>query len=621
MPVCRHLIAGFLSISAAAFAENQGGLLQRAQQGSLLPRTIITPGGVKLTPGVSGGMLHGLELGASPRSNAAAVTSSRSTSAGPSNSAFLGLSRGTLGCGARNTDGNVRVNQDCGFRPQNETSIKVNPNDFDNLIGGMNDYRTGEGFQGFAFSIDGGRSWGDGLVPFTNHRNDPQPGHTVLGGPGTFHTYEAYSDPGLAWDSQGNAFFSAVNFDRTTFASGVFVTISPQVKGAFYAAVPSTGPRFMAAEDNNPFVVHDKPFVTADFYPGSRFRDNVYVTWTVFDESCKDVNNNPAYCKSPIYFSRSSDHATTWTQPKPISGNNPALCFFGDFFGNPADLPNDCNFDQGSDPIVLPNGDLVVTFNNGNTPAGNPNAQQLAVVSHDAGDTWVGPFKVGDDVVVGEPQCADAPGECIPGADIRTNDFPRIAVNRKDGHLFVVWQDYRTGEFDIHLSASYDGGYTWREAAAPVNPDQGKDHYFPAVDTVSPYPAEEGYERHDGRKGDLVVVSYFRTGRVPGENVPLHLFTTADPGVRAENTDYAVAAGQGLATPYAARRVAPESPPPSFIGFNGDYSGVAVVGTVAHPIWSDARNQAPPALNGPDFQDEDVFTDAVSIPVDDDRGH
>src|SRR5581483_9363408 len=154
MPVCRHLIAGFLSISAAAFAENQGGLLQRAQQGSLLPRTIITPGGVKLTPGVSGGMLHGLELGASPRSNAAAVTSSRSTSAGPSNSAFLGLSRGTLGCGARNTDGNVRVNQDCGFRPQNETSIKVNPNDFDNLIGGMNDYRTGEGFQGFAFSID-----------------------------------------------------------------------------------------------------------------------------------------------------------------------------------------------------------------------------------------------------------------------------------------------------------------------------------------------------------------------------------------------------------------------------------------------------------------------------------
>ena len=48
--------------------------------------------------------------------------------------------------------------------------------------------------------------------------------------------------------------------------------------------------------------------------------------------------------------------------------------------------------------------------------------------------------------------------------------------------------------------------------------------------------------------------------------------------------------------------------------FNGDYSGLATVGDVAHPLWSDARNQAPPALNGPGFQDEDVFTDAVAVP-------
>jgi len=272
---------------------------------------------------------------------------------------------------------------------------------------------------------------------------------------------------------------------------------------------------------------------------------------------------------------------------------------------------------------VLPNGDLVVVFNNGNTPAGNPNAQQLAVVSHDAGDTWEGPFKVGDDVTLGEPQCADAPGECIPGADIRTNDFPRIAVNRQNGHLFVVWQDYRTGEFDIHLAASFDGGRTWQVAAAPVNPDHGRDHYFPAVDTVSPYPGHRGGASEHERTRDLVAVSYFRTDRVPGENVPGHVFTQADPGVHAEDTDYAVAGGHGLDTPYAARQVAPESPPPSFIGFNGDYSGISVVGNLAHPIWSDARNQAPPALNGPGFQDEDVFTDAVPVPRrdDDDRDH
>jgi hypothetical protein len=289
------------------------------------------------------------------------------------------------------------------------------------------------------------------------------------------------------------------------------------------------------------------------------------------------------------------------------------LCFFGDVFGNPNDLPNDCNFDQGADPIVLPDGTIVVVFNNGNTPAGNPNGQQLAVVSHDAGNTWLGPVKVGDDLLVGEPLCADAGGECIPGADVRTNDFPRIGVHRGNGHLYVVWQDYRTGEFDIHLSSSVDGGLTWREAAAPVNPDRGRDHYFPAVDVAS---------RIGSRGGrDVVAVSYFRTERVPGENTPAHVFVVGEPGVGTSNTDYALAGGRELETPYAWRRVSPETPPPSFRGFNGDYSGIAVVDLIAHPIWSDARNTAPPGQfgTGPS-QDEDVFTDAVAIPLGDGRG-
>jgi len=37
----------------------------------------------------------------------------------------LKISQGTLGCRARNTDGNVRVNQDCTFRRQAEELIKI----------------------------------------------------------------------------------------------------------------------------------------------------------------------------------------------------------------------------------------------------------------------------------------------------------------------------------------------------------------------------------------------------------------------------------------------------------------------------------------------------------------
>src|SRR5438105_8816159 len=445
MRMLRGLTIGLvLACAGASLAEGEG-FQGRAQRGELDQR--LLPGGTKRTPALSSTVLRALEQG-SVEPRAAEISAAASSSS--SNAQFLGLSRGTLGCGARNTDSNIRVNQDCGFRPQNETIIKYNPFDPDNITGGFNDYRTGEGHAGFSFSLDGGRTWGDGIVPTTNRRNNPPPGHTIRGGPGTNHTYEAHGDPGLAWDSRGNAFYSLGSFDRSTGASAIFATVSLGLKGATYVSVPNgvVNPPYVVAEDNDVFVLHDKPFIAADFYPGSRFRDNVYVTWSGFDFACGH-GGNPAYCKSPIYFSRSSNRGTTWTTPKVISGNSPALCFFGDFF-DPTARPSDCNFDQGSDPVVLPNGDLVVVFNNGNTPPNNPNGQQLAVVSQDAGDTWFGPFKVGDDITTGEPQCAGV-GQCIPGAYVRTNDFPRIAVHKSNGHLYVVWQDYRTGEYDLHM--------------------------------------------------------------------------------------------------------------------------------------------------------------------------
>src|SRR5437868_7578628 len=125
------------------------------------------------------------------------------------------------------------------------------------------------------------------------------------------------------------------------------------------------------------------------------------------------------------------------------------------------------------------------------------------------------PVKVGDDHVVGEPQCdfGRGPEECIPGAFIRTNDFPRITKdNTQNNHLYAVWQDYRNQEFDIQLSQSTDGGLTWHEATAPVNPDTGLDHYMPATDQ-SP------------SKGDRNGVSYYRSERVPNESSPGSSFT------------------------------------------------------------------------------------------------
>ena len=558
---------------------------------------------------------------------------------GGGNSPGIGLgSEHTLGCGSRTSNGNTRVNQDCTYRRQAEEEITYNPADPENLVAGQNDSRVGFNQCGFDFSTGNGRNWGDGLPPFRQKLNDPSQQeptasdpnrHTIAGDPGTLHTYDAGSDPALAVDSSGRSFFSCVAFDVASNASMVYVTQSPKrAEGAFYFNIGSFGRAFVAVEDNSPVVFHDKEFIAADIYPGSPNRDNIYVTWTVFRFSA----STGGYQRSPIFGSMSTDHGVHFSTPEEISGVSPTLCFFGNLF-DPTLNPNACNFDQGADPVVLPNGDLEVVFNNGNTPAGNPNGQQLAVHCRPSGDSAAGsahlncanPSKVGNDIVVGEPQCdfGRGPEECIPGAFIRTNDFPRIQTeNTQNNHLYVTWQDYRHGEFDIQMSVSTDAGLTWHEVGT-VNPDRGLDHYFAAVDQSPDI-------------GDRVGVSYYRTGRIPNENTPQPGgFLTCNPkqdgdpsacnaGTGLRNSDYVLAGGTGGHTPYDFKVVSPVFPPPDGIqtGFNGDYSGLTInKGADAHPIWSDTRNVDPYRRANGVIHDEDIFTDNVGLPGGGHDGH
>jgi hypothetical protein len=559
----------------------------------------------------------------------------------------IGQSSGTLGCSRRdrgqgsghNTGGtNVRVNQDCSFRRQAEEEITYNPTDWKNLVAGQNDSRVGFNQCGIDWSLDNGLRWGDLLPPFRQRLNDPEDmgpnefnpnDNTIAGDPGTFHTYDAGSDPAVAVDSSGRAYFSCVVFDVLSNASGLYVTQSPPgADGAFFFNVPSPpDKRFMVVEDNSPIVFHDKNFIAADIYKSSPNRDNVYVTWTVFKfgASCRGgTPDAPAFCESPIFGSMSTDHGITWSTPEEISGISPTLCSFGNFF-DPSANANACNNDQGSDPVVLPNGDLEVIFNNANTAAGNPNWQQLGVHCHPGGSSTAGtahlncaaPAKVGDDVIVNEPTCdfGRGPEECIPGAFIRTNDFPRIVTeNTQNNHLYAVWQDYRNGEFDIQLSVSTDGGLHWAPAGT-VNPDTGLDHYFPAVDQT---PAGD----------DRVGVGFYRTERVPGESGG-GVFAPCDEdgqppegadscaGVQKGNSDYVVAGGRGATVPYDFTVVSPAFPPPDGIqaGFNGDYSGLTInKAHDAHPVWSDTRNADPYTPANGVVHDEDIFSDNVNLP-------
>jgi hypothetical protein len=522
----------------------------------------------------------------------------------------------------------MRVNQDCGYRLQSEEGITYNPTNPDNLLAGMNDERQGRNQCGIAYSLDSGHRWGDQLPPFQAWANDPQlmeptasdPNrNTIVGGPGTGGIYQRASDPAVGFDSRGRAYFSCVTFDNNTNASGLFVMASPAGAGGAYFFNIDTGTQpnnrpilrnYKVVEDNSPLVLHDKNFIAVDSFRSSPHRDNVYVTWTVFR-----MNAQGDVLRSPIFGSMSTDGANTFSTPEEISGNSPTLCFFGNAF-DPTQSPNQCDFDQGSDPVVLPNGDLEVVFNNGNTPAWDPNAQQLAVHCSPSGSSTNGtahlncgaPVKVGDDIVQGEPQCnfGRGPEECVPGSYIRTDDYPRVGMRRSNGHLYVVWQDYRNGEYDIQISRSTDGGARW-STSTTVNGTTNLDHYEAAVAVA---PAARGPDR--------VGVSYYRTGRVPNENTtPRGGFAPGQPGVQGRNSDYALAGGIRTLTPFAAHAVSPRFPPPGGdqYGFLGDYSGITIrPDGQAFPIWADTRNADPLAPANGIKNDEDVFTQGLSLP-------
>src|SRR3954447_3798871 len=383
----------FLATGTLASREGPNQLPRRAALGTFrAPAIDVKPGAGTVTrrlPTLAGGTVEAAEdaLGVGFQDER---LEGADANAGPADAGFpsVGQAEGTLGCSQRdranrrhvngNSGGrNIRVNQDCTFRRQAEEEMTYNPVNPRNLVAGQNDSRVGYNQCGIDFSLDRGEHWGDLLPPFrqrTNHPelmgpNETNPNtNTIVGGDGTGHTYDAGSDPAVAVDSHGRAYFSCVVFDVASNASGVYVTQSPQgADGSFFFNIPDApDKRFMAVEDNSPLVFHDKNFIAADRFARSPNRDNVYLTWTVFKFSpdCRGGTPDvPGFCGSPIFGTMSTDHGITWSTPEEISGTSATLCFFGDFF-DPTAGPNECNNDQGSDPVVLPNGDLQVIFNN-----------------------------------------------------------------------------------------------------------------------------------------------------------------------------------------------------------------------------------------------------------------
>lgn len=490
-----------------------------------------------------------------------------------------------LGCANRGSLTNPRVNQDCTARRQAEEQVAVNPLDAQNIIAGQNDSRVGFNHCGFDYSLDRGHTFGDGIPPFFQHIN-----------PGTGHTYDAASDPNVTFNGAGVAWYSCVVFDLNSNASGLFAVPSTAgLKGSAYGNVAAGPSNFVVAETNDGHTFFDKQFMAGDLRPGQK---SVYITFTVFksDQKCSTGNNPGAFCSSEIFYSKWDGAARTWSPIVNVSGSSP-LCVAGDTFDKTA-APDACNFDQGSMPVVSPvDGSVYVVWNNGNTPT---------LVNQTLGrrintDGSMGPVvKVGldDESNLGLCDLGRGPEECVKSLNVRTNDFPAIAVDpTNSNHLVATWQDSRhsatlPGAYDVVVSDSTDGGVTWSDRTGRgmvLDGAAGEALFQPSV-TVT-------------RTG-TTAVSFYRSNRYTGAAVGGGTFGYGMRSRTAAGTFGAYRAlsdGQAYPSPQGN---------PSQAGFLGDYSSIAAStaagSNLVHAVWADTRNTS---ADGPD---EDVFLASVT---------
>ena len=316
---------------------------------------------------------------------------------------------------------------------QNEPSIAVNPRNERNLVAGANDYRSGDAWAGVYASVDGGRSWFEQLIP------------GYPGGPSSVLTgFEAAGDPSIAFDADGVAHYAGIAFNRAGFGSSS--------DGSIWAGRSSDGgftwTVTMVARGGKG-IFHDHEQIAADRFEGSPFRNNLYISWTMF----------VGFGRTPIVVSRSTDGGLTWSAPLEVSGTVTPGGFFQDSVG-----------------AVGPDGSMYVAWDETFTTPGGVSAMRLWVARSTDGGATFGAPRVVQDVVP----------ERLHNAAYRHGSYPAMGV-APSGAVYVAWADNRNGDADILLTRSSDGGLTW-SIPVRVNDDPlgvGTDQFFPWV-SVSP---------------------------------------------------------------------------------------------------------------------------------------
>jgi len=327
---------------------------------------------------------------------------------------------------AQGSSDDFQVSSDPNFLPQNEPSIAIDPLNPSDIAAGANDYKLvasgGDAWAGVYTSSDAGKTWTNSLIP---------------GFPGDSTTnvltgFGAASDPGLAFDAKGNAYYSGIVFNRINGVAvdGTLFVSKSTDQGHTWSqtVIVSRG------SGTSPF--DDKPYLTVDRSTGT-----VYVSWTMFTTSHRSTTG-------AIEISKSTDGGLTWSSP--ITLSNSAS-------------------NQGSIPAAT-NGIVYDVWYDltGNT---------LKIARSSNGGTFTSPQVVTSVAPLPNPS---------PNSLFRTNSFPTLSVDPSNSsRLSIAWADFGTGHGIILDTTSTDGTATWTTPVKVNDDNTMNDHFFPwlTIDT------------------------------------------------------------------------------------------------------------------------------------------
>jgi hypothetical protein len=470
-----------------------------------------------------------------------------------------------------------------GRRQQNEPTIAVDPSSTNVVVAGANDYCSaivnGEVWTGYYRSEDGGETWANSLVPGypddTSEAGEASPVHGTCGASG---------DPTQAFDADGSLFYGFICFNRAKPINGGVYVARYSDHGAHYdqtVLVKRGTPSGLFTTG----LFQDKINLTVDQTNGE-FSGNVYVAWSQYTGFAGKNN--------AVLVSRSVDNGDSFSTATKVTPVEHGTASFADL-------------------AVGPDGTVYLTYLT-YPSSSRPTADVWLLSSTDGGVSFGDPVNVASVELfdsnqfagaTGTVDCGDGPFACESGFTF-SRFFTNSAVAADEAGVHVVWaSELPTGQNQVFVRNSADGGETWDDDPITVDPQEEGHQWFPDVASADGTISVVFYDsRNDPDYAPDIPPGNTAAGVNSGDVVHAFVAQSTDGGVSWIETPVSGAGSNFGWETHGSRRV----------GFWGDYLYVSSVPGAVNVAWTDSRDlrsgDDPRETGEDDDGDEfDVFQD------------